>query len=163
MRRGLLLVLLVAGTTVLFGVPVAGAAPPRIPITSGPMASTNSTSATFTFSSLAPTATFECDIDGGGFAACTSPHGLTGLTEGAHTFQVRATAAGETSAPASFPWAIDTTPPASPAVSTGPTDPTNDPTPTFTFTSTEATSHCAIDDPTPNTSCYQPVHIECAR
>ena len=49
----------------------------------------------------------------------------------------------------------DTTAPAAPAVTGGPTGPTNDATPTFTFSPVNgATSYrCAIDDPTPTTSC----------
>ena len=49
----------------------------------------------------------------------------------------------------------DTTAPAAPTVTGGPTGPTNDATPTFTFSPVNgATSYrCAIDDPTPTTSC----------
>ena len=49
----------------------------------------------------------------------------------------------------------DTTAPAAPTVTGGPTGPTNDATPAFTFSPVDgATSYrCAIDDPTPTTSC----------
>ncbi len=68
------------------------AEPPETTITSGPAdgatITTNSTS--FGFSSSAVPSTFECEVDAGSFAACTSPRLLSGLAEGSHTFSVRA-------------------------------------------------------------------------
>jgi hypothetical protein len=70
--------------------------PPETTITSGPSGTTNSTSATFEFSANEPS-TFECSLDDGGFATCSSPESYTGLGEGSHSFRVRATdAAGNT-------------------------------------------------------------------
>jgi hypothetical protein len=43
----------------------------------------------FTFSSTDGTATFECQLDGNGFSACTSPKNYTELSSGSHTFEVR--------------------------------------------------------------------------
>ena len=81
---------------------------PETSIDSGPDATTSDTSATLTFSSEAG-ASFECALDGAAYAACTSPAAYSGLAEGAHTFDVRATdAAGNTDAtPASRTWTID--------------------------------------------------------
>ena len=61
---------------------------------------------------LDPTAPFECQIDGGGFSSvgCSSPIDFTGLSDGSHTFEVRAIdAVGNVDpTPASFTWNVDT-------------------------------------------------------
>ena len=87
--------------------------PPDTSITSQPLNLTNSISATFIFTSTEDDSTFECQMDSGGYTSCTSPKSYTGLTEGSHTFYVKATdSAGNTnSTPASYTWTIDTTPP----------------------------------------------------
>ncbi|MGH3145481.1 MAG: TolB family protein, partial [Rubrobacter sp.] len=54
-----------------------------------PAAVFNSTSARFFFSSELDTI-FECKLDGGAFAPCESPKEYADLSEGPHTFQVRA-------------------------------------------------------------------------
>src|SRR5439155_968720 len=57
--------------------------------------------------------TFQCALDGGGFAPCASPQTYSALASGNHTFQVRATdPAGNTDpTPASFTWTVDTAAP----------------------------------------------------
>jgi hypothetical protein len=95
--------------SVEYATPIA----PDTTITNGPPSLTSSTSATFTFVSNETGSTFSCQLDGGGFAACTSPKSYVGLSDGSHTFQVRATDnAGNTDpTPASSTWTVDTTPP----------------------------------------------------
>jgi len=76
--------------------------PPQTVITSGPAALTKSTSASFEFSSKEPGTTFKCRRDTGAYSSCTSPKRYGSLTEGPHSFEVRATdAAGN----------VETTPP----------------------------------------------------
>jgi len=96
--------------------------PPTTTITSGPPSLTNATSATFGFGST-ESSTFQCQLDGGGFSACTSPAAFSGLAPGTHTFQVEATdAAGNTDpSPPSVTWTVDTTPPGAPGSLTGTT------------------------------------------
>ena len=86
---------------------------PDTSITAKPVNPSNSTSASFSFSSTEGSSTFQCQMDMGGYSACTTPKSYTGLTEGSHTFSVKATdAAGNTDAtPASYTWTIDITAP----------------------------------------------------
>ena len=89
------------------------AGPPDTTIDSHPGAATTASTANFTFSSSKPDSTFEISVDGGAFSAAPSPHELTGLASGAHTFTVRAIDAdGQADAsPATYEWAVDVTVP----------------------------------------------------
>jgi hypothetical protein len=84
---------------------------PTPSITSGPSNPTTSRVATFAFTSNEVGSTFLCNLDTGGYSACTSPKSYTGLGLGTHTFQVKVTdRAGNTNpTPASFSWTIKTT------------------------------------------------------
>lgn len=66
---------------------VASAAKPQL--LTVPSQQTNAQTQTFEFAIALPIS-FECMIDSGPLAACTSPFVATGLGEGAHTFAVRA-------------------------------------------------------------------------
>jgi hypothetical protein len=98
----------------------------------------SSTDALFEFTSTEASSSFERRLDGGGFAACSSPKSYTGLSDGPHAFEVRATdPAGNTDgSPATGSWTIDTSIPdtTAPAVTlASPADgsATNDTTPTL--------------------------------
>ncbi len=122
---------------------------PDTTIVSGPAAgATTQPDVAFAFSSPETTATFECQLDSGAFAACTSPRPYAALTDGAHTFTVRAKNAAGTvdPTPATRTWTVDGTAPTV-TITTTPTNPSNDPTPSFGFTSADATAtfECQID------------------
>jgi hypothetical protein len=117
-------------------------------ITSSPGAATNSTSATFAFTSTAVGSTFECSLDDAAFASCTSPKSYTKLKVKIHNFKVRAIAGGiPDPTPASFDWTIDKKIPNTTIIS-GPPILTNNPIATISFTSTEvgSTFECSVDN-----------------
>jgi LPXTG-site transpeptidase (sortase) family protein len=69
---------------------------------------TTSTTKDITFSSNEP-ATFQCKLDAGAYAPCTSPVNLTGLTAGLHTFYVYAvdSVGNADPTPATHVWTVD--------------------------------------------------------
>ena len=76
------------GVSASFGWRVDGTAP-ETTLASAPAVRTTTVSATFTFSASEPSG-FECKLDAGAFAPCSSPKTHTGLTRAAHSFEVRA-------------------------------------------------------------------------
>jgi hypothetical protein len=83
---------------------------PDTTIDSGPSGYVRSTSASFSFTSSEPGSTFQCSRDGSAFAGCTSPKSYSSLSQGNHTFRVRAinTAGKPDPYPASRSWFVDT-------------------------------------------------------
>jgi hypothetical protein len=83
---------------------------PETAITSQPASLSGSASATFAFGSADTSALFEASLDGVAYASATSPVTFTGLSDGSHTFAVRAIdAAGNVDAtPATYTWTVDT-------------------------------------------------------
>ena len=131
--------------------PPADTTAPDTTINSGPSGTVSTGSASFTFSSSEPNSTFACRLDGGTWAACTSPHSESGLADGSHTFEVRATdAANNTDAtPAQRTWTIappDTTAPET-TIDSGPSGTVDTGAATFTFSSSEtgSTFACRLD------------------
>ena len=119
---------------------------PDTSITAGPAAAVNVTTASFSFTAT-EAATFECKIDAGAFAACSSPKAYSGLAVGSHTFQVRArdAAGNQDATPATHAWTVDTTAPNT-TITSGPSGSNNPNTATFAFTSTEGgTFECKLD------------------
>ena len=86
--------------------------PPETTISSGPSGDLAGRSASFAFVSSEGGSTFKCSLDDAAFAACVSPVALSGLSDGAHRFRVRATdAAGhEDLSPAERLFVVDGAP-----------------------------------------------------
>jgi len=85
-------------------------------IDSGPNGLSNDPTPTFTFSSDEADSTFECRIDSGAFDACSEPggyHTTSGLSDGAHSFAVRAIdqESNADPTPAARDFTVDTTAP----------------------------------------------------
>ncbi|MFL6029265.1 MAG: Ig-like domain-containing protein [Gaiellaceae bacterium] len=133
--------------------------PPNTSLTSSPTALSNSSSPSFGLSATQSGSTFECKLDAGAFAACSSPKAYSGVADGAHTFQARAIdpAGNVDSTPVSYAWTIDATPP---DTTIGPSQPlllTTATGATFDFTSNEggSTFSCSLDSAS-FTSCSTP-------
>ena len=125
---------------------------PNTTISSSPESTTNSTSASFSFSANESGSTFACQLDGSAWAACTSPKAYSSLALGAHSFGVRATdAAGNTDqSPATWSWTVnnlpDTTAPNT-TISSSPAATTTSTSASFSFSANESgsTFACQLD------------------
>jgi DNA-directed RNA polymerase specialized sigma24 family protein len=124
------------------------ALPPKTTITAGPSGPTSSTAATFQFSSDGIGATFKCRLDGGTWAACAAGKTYSSLSQGKHTFLVRAKAASGTvdPSPAKRTWKVDTIAPDT-TITSGPKLSTGSSSASFTFSSSESgvTFECRLD------------------
>ncbi|MGH2993025.1 MAG: PQQ-dependent sugar dehydrogenase [Solirubrobacterales bacterium] len=114
-----------------------GCQSPDTSIDSGPAEGSNTTDRrpTFEFSSTAPSSSFECRVDGGGYSDCASPHTADPLPDGEHTFEVRAIswAANPDPTPAARTFMVDTGPSPEPDPGPGPSPeptPGSEPSPT---------------------------------
>jgi Bacterial Ig domain/Chitobiase/beta-hexosaminidase C-terminal domain/PASTA domain len=114
----------------------------------GPADPSNDAGASFEFSASEDGAGFECRLDGGAWAPCTSPQGYTGLGDGGHAFEVRATdtVGNIDGSPASQTWTVDTIAPDS-SFTVVPANLSGNSTPTFEFTASEDGSsfECRLD------------------
>ena len=76
---------------------------------SGPSGVAKSPTAHFRFGSPDPEATFECSLDGGAYYPCSSPTNINQLSEGRHSFEVRAVnGGGADQSPTLWAWTVDT-------------------------------------------------------
>ena len=97
----------VTGSKTMTGIP-ADTTPPETTIDSVNASTIGSEITTFVFSSNESPVTFECSLDAGAYAVCTSPYVTAPLADGDHTFAVRATDASNNTdlTPASRTWTI---------------------------------------------------------
>ena len=136
---------------------------PQTQIDTHPPALTNSAAASFTFSGTDPggsgLASFQCRLDSNqpaDWQSCTSPKALSGLADGAHTFEVRAIdqAGNADASPDSFSWTVDTTAPQT-QIDTHPAALVNVAAASFTFSGTDpggsglASFQCRLDSNQP--------------
>lgn len=123
-------------------------APAAPAITSGPTGVVADRTAQFTVASTDPdpATTLQCRLDAGAWTDCTAgSSGYSGLTDGAHTFGVRASdPAGNSSGATTRSWTVDTT---GPVISiTAPVGAVASASPAVTWTSSEtATFTCSVD------------------
>jgi hypothetical protein len=126
--------------------------PPLAWISSGPNAYTNSTTATFVFTSNILGSTFTCQLDSGTASTCTSPKTYTSLLDRPHTFTVVGTVPGGAKGSATYSWTVDTIKPTV-TITSGPPNPSRSTKATFTFQASESdvTFTCQVDSQTPIT------------
>ncbi len=126
---------------------------PDTTIESGPAdgSTTTDKNPSFAFTATEAGSTFECRLDNGSWSPCSSPETHTNLSDGNHSFDVRASdpSANTDQTPATRSWTIDTTAPDT-TIDSGPADgsTTTDKDPSFAFTATEAgsTFECRLDN-----------------
>ena len=125
---------------------------PVVIIDSGPLPLVTVSDATFTFHGTDVGGPgidyFECRLDSGGWTVCTSPMSYSGITNGSHTFYVRAVdLAGNESAPATWTWMVDVPPPPETFIDSGPSGTVYSGNATFTFSSDQrpVTFACRLD------------------
>jgi hypothetical protein len=121
---------------------------PETAISLAPARLTNQTTATFEFTSNEPWLHFECSLDEGSFSSCPLPTTFRSLSEGTHSFRVRAVDAvgNKDSSHAIFIWTIDTTPPDT-NFALAPDPMSRDRHPSFAFQASEpdSTFQCVLD------------------
>jgi len=126
---------------------------PTVTLSQTPGAFSKTNSVSFSFSGMSSNSTissYECSIDNGAYAACTSPKSYTGLTEAVHTFAARAKdALGQTSSPASYSFFVDLTKPSTPVVSSNLMNPSKTTSLNLMFSSSDssgiASYECKVD------------------
>ncbi len=120
---------------------------PDTSITSSPSIISNSSSASFDFSS-SKAGTFQCKLDAGSYAPCTSPQAYSSLSSTSHTFLVRAIdgVGNVDPTPVEFTWTVDTVIPTVSSITKTGSSPTNAQSVNFNVVFSESVSGIATDD-----------------
>ena len=131
--------------------------PPTASISGGPREGgfTKDPTPRFFFSSSEAGSTFACRIDAGALSPCASPYTAPTLSQGPHGFSVEAIdAAGNESSVVTRSFTVETSAPQT-TIDSGPSGATNDPTPTFEFSSSQPRSsfRCKLDS-APSVACH---------
>lgn len=119
---------------------------PALTFDQTPAALSNSAQAKFSFESDDEEATLACSLDGATLAACSSPVNLTGLSDGSHSFRIRATDEAGNQTTETYEWRVDTVAPKVTFNSTPPAT-TTDVAELIEFTVSESgsTLSCTLD------------------
>jgi Bacterial Ig-like domain len=112
--------------------------PPTVTLTTAPPDPSSDPSPTFAFSASEAVRGFQCAVDSGAFADCSSPTTLSALSDGQHSFSVRATdLAGNPGSSVPYIWTVDTAAPPQPSIDEKPLSPSNDNPAVFAFSDAE--------------------------
>jgi hypothetical protein len=135
--------------------------PPTTQVTGRPPALTNSTTATFTFTSPDSTATFHCSLNGAQAQTCTSPVVYSGLADATRSLLIQAVDPAGNVDPTAQPivWTVDSTPPDTAIANPG--NVVGRDVVVFSFTSTEAgsTFQCSFGT-APFSACTSPEDVD---
>lgn len=115
---------------------------PTVTLDSKPPNSSNSTEAKFTFHASSEATGFECRLDLGSYEDCTTGAEISypgPLTEGLHSFRVRASNANGVGSPRSYSWTVDVTPPTT-KITSHPLDPSPGNSASFRYGSSDGGS-----------------------
>ncbi len=129
--------------------------PPSVTLSQAPNTVSNVTSPSFVFSGSDPgggtISGYECRLDSGSYATCSSPSSVSGLGAGSHTYSIRALdSAGNYSTVVTHAWTLDLTAPTI-AISSAPNAITNAQSASFQFAGSDtgggtvASYQCSID------------------
>jgi hypothetical protein len=134
------------GTSVSYGWTIDTIAPTTT-ITQKPSGSSSTSSPSFAFAASETGTSFACRLDNGSYSSCASPKIYSDLSDGPHTFAVRAIdAAGNTGPDIAYGWTIETRSPTA-AVTLAPAALSNTRSAAFGFSADEpATFECKLDE-----------------
>jgi hypothetical protein len=138
---------------------VVDTVPPPAPwILDQPSNPSRSTDARFLFIDAELDASYLCRLDGGSWDSCLVTRSYSRLSQGSHTFSVKARdAAGNVGNATSFTWTVDSVAPPKPVLTQKPSDPAPSTSATFAWTDAESgvAFQCRLDG-SDWTSCASP-------